>query len=127
MKVQIFGSDCCPDIITENLEIIPCKVKRTWEYPKVTIDSGRAVDMWQWESEKELSNDLSSMIDQISLVWKPKLEIVKNLCNQYALRCNVTAVIEAKSGERPDLSLTRNNLLFLSEMVSEFSLDWYEE
>ena len=125
-KIQLLGQKIDPQIIGTALSMQPSKTKRASEYPSQTVLAGRAVDLWQWDTEKAERRAISDEIDIVQGIWTDKVQQLHSLFTQYNLCCHVTIVIELlEDDELPELVLTASNLRFLSAVEAEFGIDIY--
>lgn len=125
-KIQLSGKGFDPQAISSALSIQPSKTKTISEYPSQTILSGRAVDLWQWDTERTKRTAISDELNMVQQLWMDKVQQVRSLCTQYNICCHITIVIELTDGsDLPELVLTVSNLHFLNSIKAEFALDVY--
>lgn len=127
VKVSFYltGDDAELDVLTEEIGIIPTKVRKKIEWPQVSISMGIAKDVWLLETEKEECRAVSIQLDKLQKRLYPKLDVILELCKKYVLETSITIVVEMETGDGPELILSRDNVAFLSLINAEIGFDLY--
>lgn len=127
VRVSLFLSgDHVPlNDITEEIGVLPTKVRKKEDFPVDSILAGVAKDTWEFRTDKIECSVISTQLDKIKIIFGPKIEIIKDLSKRYLISVNIIIMVEAEMGEYPEFVLTRENIDFLSLLHSEIGFDLY--
>ncbi|WP_430622670.1 DUF4279 domain-containing protein [Holdemania massiliensis] len=89
------------------------------------MNAGLAQDVWQFQIDKKECFSISEPLNKLQNIILPKIECLKACIEQYTLEVSVVITVEMKAGEGPELTLSKDNIIFLSKINAEFSLDLY--
>lgn len=123
-KLYFSGKDIDFQCLSKQLNLEATKVRKKNEWPQVSIDSGLATDFWMYQIGEEECTAISFQLDKLEDIFLPKLNVIRELINTYSLEINVV-VIKTKTGNAPELVLTRENIKFLSLIHAEIGFDFY--
>lgn len=129
VKVSFYlsGDDVDLNVLTEEIGIIPTKVRKKTDWPQVSISMGIAKDSWLLETEKEECKAISNQFDKLCKILFPKADVILSLSEKYLLEASVTIVVEMEVGNGPELVLSKENVAFLSLINAEIGFDLYIE
>lgn len=121
----MFGDDVELNAITEELNLLPTKMRKRDEWPHASIVAGLARDTWELQTEKEECKAVSIQMNKLQSVLLPKVDVINKLVKKYLLEISVTVVIEMEAGDGPEVVLAKENIDFLSSINAEVGFDLY--
>lgn len=73
------GDDVDFNILTEEIGIVPTKVRKKADWPQVSISMGIAKDSWLLETQKEECKTISNQLDKMCEMLFPKVDVIRTL------------------------------------------------
>mgnify|MGYP005759862513 CR=1 FL=1 len=127
VKVSLFfsGNNIPLNDIASKIGISPTQVCKKEDWPFASVLAGIAKDTLLFSTNKKECTAISTQIDEIQMMFTPKIEIIQNLIKSYALSVNIIVMVETEIGEYPELILTIENIDFLSSIHAEIGFDLY--
>ena len=113
--------------ISEKLNVKCTESRRKEDFPQCTKDAGLAHDYWCYEIIcEEIDPDnticLDYEIDKLFEVFGDKISIIKEICNEYDARVDITANAYEEN-YRIYMGLSKANIKFLYEINAEFCIE----
>lgn len=121
------GDDVDFHILTEEIGIVPTKVRKKADWPQVSISMGIAKDSWLLETQKEECKVISNQLDKMCEMLFPKVDVIRTLIQKYKLESSVTIVVEMEAGNGPEFVLSKDHVAFLALINAEIGFDLYFE
>ena len=127
VKVSIFfaGNHIPLTDIAAKIGILPTQVRKKEDWPLASVLAGIAQDALVFSTDKAECTAVSTQLDEIQIMFTPKIGTSQSLIKSYALSVNIIVMVEAELGEYPELVLTRENIDFLSSIHAEIGFDLY--
>ena len=127
VKVSLFfaGNYIPLTDIAAKIGILPTQVRKKEDWPLASVLAGIAQDALVFSTDKAECTAVSTQLDEIQIMFTPKIGTIQSLIKSYALSVNIIVMVEAELGEYPELVLTRENIDFLSSIHAEIDFDLY--
>lgn len=109
--------------ISEELNLLPSKIWNIEDYPLLPIEM--RCSGWGYSIEDNGVKSVDRVFLSLKQILLPRLEEIELLIKRYGLRVQLLCVIEAISGDGPEVSLGIESIKFISELGGDLSFDLY--
>jgi len=124
VEFTMYGDKLIPDVVTRRLGITP-----TLQGIKGDVIEGRSFlrrsNIWQLSTGYEESFDINDQLVKIYDLLKSKVDILKELREQYNLEYFIYIVPQIVNNETPAMSLERWFIDFVHEIRADIEIDLY--
>lgn len=125
MKVEFcfYGDEFDPELISKTMNLVPTKTYLKGEH--IRGEFYRKDTYWELSTEYEESFDINEqLIKIINQLKDKKIEIIE-LQKNLSISSKFIVVIKIENNQKPAIYLERRTIHFISEINSEFDVDYY--
>jgi hypothetical protein len=119
----ISGDDFNFDEVTERLNINPSKTRKKNDFPLHDF----AHSYWALDTGKDSCKAVSWQFEKIMKSLEGKESIIKQICIEHSLITTFVITIYMEDFDRPEISLTNENITFIASINAEVQFDLYND
>lgn len=125
LKLYLTGPELDLDLITETIGLTPNMARKKADWPQGTINAGLAADTWMYQTPSVSSWAVADEFQRLQSLFAPKMDVLKELIEKYALFVSVVVVIEMDVGRLPEMVIEQEQIQFLSQIHAQLAYELY--